>query len=61
MQTQLKSIRTESKGKSSNKIATATDELQFLLDFNASVCHVMAKAIEHLTDFVFVNIANSTL
>ena len=61
MQTQLKSIRTESKGKSSNKIATATDELQFLLDFNASVCHAMAKAMEHLTDFVFVNIANSTL
>ena len=44
MQTQLKSIRTESKGKSSNKIATATDELQFLLDFNAGVCHAMAKA-----------------
>ena len=61
MQTQLKSIRTESKGKSSNKIATATDELQFLLDFNAGVCHAMAKAMEHLTDFVFVNIANSTL
>ena len=61
MQTQLKSIRTESKGKSSNKIATATDELQFLLDFNSSVCHAMAKAMEHLTDFVFVNIANSTL
>ena len=61
MQTQIKSIRTESKGKSSNKIATATDELQFLLDFNSSVCHAMAKAMEHLTDFVFVNIANSTL
>ena len=61
MQTQLKAIRTQSKGKSSNKIATATDELQFLLDFNSSVCHAMAKAMEHLTDFVFVNIANSTL
>ena len=61
MQTQLKSIRTESKGKSSNKIATATDELQFLLDFNASVCHAMAKAMKHLTVFLFVNIANSTL
>ena len=61
MQTQLKAIRTESKGKSSNKIATATDELQFLLDFNSGVCQAMAKAMEHLTDFVFVNIANTTL
>ena len=61
MQMLLKAIRTESKGKSSNKIATATDELQFLLDFNSSVCHAMAKAMEHLTDFVFVNVANTTL
>ena len=61
MQTQLKAIRTESKGKSSDKIATATDKLQFLLEFNSSVCHALAKAMEHLTDFVFVNIANTTL
>ena len=61
MQSHLKTIRTESKGKSASKISTATDELQFLLDFNSNVCHAMARAIEHLTDFVFVNVANTTL
>ena len=61
MQSHLKTIRTESKGKSAGKVSTATDELQFLLDFNSSVCHAMARAMEHLTDFVFVNVANTTL
>ena len=61
MQTQLKAIWTESKGKSASRISAATVELQFLLDFNSSVCHAMAKAMEHLTDFVFVNMANTTL
>ena len=37
------------------------DELQYLLDFNSSVCQAMAKSMEHLTDFVFVNLANATL
>ena len=61
MQGQLKAIRTESKGKTASRVSSAADELQFLLDFNASVCQAMAKAMEHLTDFVFVNMANTTL
>ena len=61
MQTQLRAIRTDSKGKASSKVSAATEELQFLRDFNASVCHAMAKSMEHLTDFVFVNFANTTL
>ena len=61
MQTQLRTIRTESKGKTANKVSAATDELQFLFDFNSSVCQAMAKAMEHLTDFIFVNMANTTL
>ena len=61
MHTQLRTIRTESKGKAASKVSAATDELQFLLDFNSSVCQAMAKAMEHLTDFVFVNMANTTL
>ena len=61
MQTQLRAIRTDSKGKASSKVSAATEELQFLLDFNASVCHAMAKSMEHLTDFVFVNLAKTTL
>ena len=61
MQTQLRTIRTESKGKTANKVSAATDELQFLLDFNSSVCQAMAKAMEHLTDFLFVNMPNTAL
>ena len=61
MQSQLRTIWTESKGKTASKVSAATDELQFLLDFNSSVCQAMAKAMEHLTDFVFVNMANTTL
>ena len=61
MQSQLRIIRTESKGKRASKVSAATDELQFLLAFNSSVCQAMAKAMEHLTDFVFVNVANTTL
>ena len=61
MQTQLRAIRTESKGKAASRVSSATDELQFLLDFNSSVYHAMAKAMEHLTDFIFVNMANTTL
>ena len=59
--TQLKAIRVESKGKGPAKVSSAVDELQFLLDFNSSVCQAMAKSMEHLTEFVFVNMANATL
>ena len=38
MQSQLKAIRLEHKGKSSSKLSTATEELQFLMDFNSSIC-----------------------
>ena len=61
MGAQLKAIRVESKGRAPTKASAAVDELQFLLDFNASVCQSMAKAVEHLTEFVFVNMANATL
>ena len=52
LQTQLKGIRTESKGKSASK---ATDELQYLMNFNASITQAVAKTMEHLTDYVFVS------
>ena len=55
MQGQLKVIRTESKGKTTSKVVTATDELQYPIDFNASITQAAAKTMEHLTDFVFVS------
>ena len=61
IQSQLKTIRSEQKGKSTSKVTEATEEMQFLLDFNASICQAMAKSMEHLRDFVFVTMANTTL
>ena len=61
MQSQLKAIRVEHKGKSASKLSAASEELQFLMDFNSSICQAMAKSMEHLTDFVFVNMAYVTL
>ena len=61
MQSQLKTIRGESKGKVSKKISEASDELQFLMTFNNSITQAAAKSMEHLTDFVFITMGNSTL
>ena len=62
MQSQLKVIKSElSKGKSSGRVSHAADELQFLMNFNSSIPQSMAKTLEHLTDFVFVTVANTTL
>ena len=61
MHSQLKVIKSElNKGKSSNKVSHAADELQ-LMDFNSSITQSMAKTSEHLTDFVFVTVANTAL
>ena len=55
MHSQLKVIKTElSKVKSSNKVSHAADEFQFLMDFNSSITQSMAKTLEYLTDFLFV-------
>ena len=62
MESQLKVIRSEFiKGKWSNKVSQTADELQFLMDFNSSITQSMAKTLEHLTDFVFITVANTTL
>ena len=62
MTEQLKIIQSEqSKGKSVNKVGAATDELQYLMHFNSSISHCMAKTMEHLSDFAFVSMYNITL
>ena len=61
MQSQLKTIRGESKGKGSKKMSEASDELQFLMTFNSSITQAAAKAMEHLPDFIFITMGNSTL
>ena len=61
MQEQMKTIRSESKGKGSAKVSSALDELQFLMDFNASITQAAAKTMEHLSDFAFISMLNLTL
>ena len=62
MQAQLKMVKSDlSKGKSSERVSHAADEVQFLLNFNSSITQSMAKTLEHSTDFVFVTVANTTL
>ena len=61
MQTQLKTILSESKGKRPSKSSEATEELQFLMEFNSSITQAAVKAMEHLTDFVFITMGNLTL
>ena len=62
MRSQLKTVKAElGKGKSSTRVSGAAGELQFLMDFNSGITQAMAKTLEHLTDFVFVTVANTTL
>ena len=61
MNAQLKVIKSENKGKVSNKLTEAAEELQFLMDFNSNITQAAAKAMEHLTDFVFLTMGNITL
>ena len=61
MKDQLKALKSEQKGKGSAKASPAVDELQYLLDFNASISQAAAKSMEHLSEFVFITMGNLTL
>ena len=43
MQSQIIAIKTESKGKSAAKVSAATEELQYLVDFNSSIGATVAE------------------
>ena len=60
MQSQLKVLQSEqTKGKSAGKVGAATEELQYLMNHNASIKQCMAKAMGYLS--AFVSIGNVTL
>ena len=61
MKDQLKVVKSENKGKGSANFTAAADELNYLIDFNSSISQAAAKAMEHLSDFVFVSMGNLTL
>ena len=61
VQENLKTLQTElSKGKSSGKAQAALDELHYLASFNQNVSFAMGKSLQHLSDYVFVQMANLT-
>ena len=61
MATQLKTLRLDSKGKSSDKKKQAVNELGYLTTFNQSISQAMARTMQDLSEGVFINMANFTL
>ena len=61
MTTQLKTLRLDSKGKSSEKMRQAVSELEYLTTFNRSISQAMARTMQDLSEAVFINMANFTL
>ena len=62
MQSQLKLLQSEqTKGYSAGEVRAITQELQYLMNINASITQCMAKVMEHLSDFAFVSMANVML
>ena len=58
MSTQLKSLHVDiGKGKSSERMQQAVDELEYLVTFNRSI----SQAIQDLSEGVFISVANFTL
>ena len=43
------------------KVRAATEKLQDVMNFNASITQCMTNAMEHLSDFAFVSMADVTL
>ena len=61
MATQLKTLRLDSKGKSSGKMKQGVNELEYLTTFNRSISLAMARTMQDLSEGVFINMANFTL
>ena len=57
MATQLKTLRLDSKGKSSEKMKQPVSELEYLTTFNRSI----SQSMQDLSEGVFINMANFTL
>ena len=50
MTTQLKTLRLDSKGKSSEKMRQAVSELEYLTTFNRSISQAMARTMQDLSE-----------
>ena len=49
------------KGKSSERMQQAVDELEYLVTFNRSISQAMARTLQDLSEGVFVSVENFTL
>ena len=62
MSTQLKNLHSDKgKGKSSERMQQAVDELEYLVTFNWSISQAMARTMQDLSEGVFISVANFTL
>ena len=62
MSTQLKDLHmVKGKGKSSERMQQAVDELEYLVTFNLSISQAMARTMQDLSEGVFISVANFTL
>ena len=62
MCTQLKKLHSDKgKGKSSERMQQAVDELGYLVTFNWSISQAMASTMQDLSEGIFISVANFTL
>ena len=62
MSTQLRSLHVDKgKGKSSERMQQAVDELEYLVTFNRSISQAMARTMQDLSEGVFISVANFML
>ena len=62
MSTQLKSLDMDKgKGKSSERMQQAVDELEYMVTFNRSISRAMARTMQDLSEGMFISVANFTL
>ena len=61
MSAQVKTLNLDkTKGKSSERIKQAVDELDYLVTFNRSISQAMARTMQDLSEGVFISMANFT-
>ena len=62
MSTQLKNLHVDKgKGKSSERMQQAVDELEYLVTFKWSISQAMARTMQDLSEGVFIGVSNFTL
>ena len=62
MSSELKTVHLDStKGKLSERMKQAIDELDYLVTFNRSISQAMARTMQDLSEGVFISMANLTL